>query len=89
MSERADHADHASRYVVPTSGTGRAMLGFNSVVAGLTKAGISVMGQPGTVRARPDQRPVAHHAGQPARATRARATWSRRAATPSGSGTCG
>ena len=45
MSERADHADHASRYVMPTSGTGRAMLGFfNSVVAGLTKAGISVMG---------------------------------------------
>ena len=45
MSERTDHADHASRYVVPTSGPGRAMLGFfNSVVAGLTKAGISVMG---------------------------------------------
>ncbi len=48
MSERtdhADHADHASRYVVPTSGPGRAMLGFfNSVVAGLTKAGISVLG---------------------------------------------
>ena len=63
----ADHADHASRYVVPTSGPGRAMLGFfNSVVAGLTKAGISVHGQPGAVRARPDQRPVADHAGQPA-----------------------
>ena len=45
MSERTDHADHASRYVVPTSGPGRAMLGFfNSVVAGLTKAGISVLG---------------------------------------------
>lgn len=45
MSERTDHADHASRYVVPTSGFSRAMFGFfNSVVAGLTKAGISVLG---------------------------------------------
>jgi deazaflavin-dependent oxidoreductase (nitroreductase family) len=38
-------SDHATRYVVPSSGPGRAMLNFfNSVVAGLTKAGISVLG---------------------------------------------
>jgi deazaflavin-dependent oxidoreductase (nitroreductase family) len=40
-----EHSDHATRYVVPNSGPGRAVLGFfNSVVAGLTKAGISVLG---------------------------------------------
>jgi len=45
MSEHADHADHSTRYVVPTSGLSRAMLSFfNSVVAALTKAGISIMG---------------------------------------------
>jgi len=48
MSEHAEHADrtdHATRYVVPTSGPSRVMLGFfNSVVAALTKAGVSVMG---------------------------------------------
>ena len=48
MSEHADgtdRTDHATRYVVPTSGPSRAMLSFfNSVVAGLTKAGVSVLG---------------------------------------------
>lgn len=40
-----EHSDHAARYVVPSSGPGRVMLNlFNSVVAGLAKAGISVMG---------------------------------------------
>jgi deazaflavin-dependent oxidoreductase (nitroreductase family) len=40
-----DSTDHAARYVVPTSGPAKAALGFfNSVVAGLTKAGVSVMG---------------------------------------------
>jgi deazaflavin-dependent oxidoreductase (nitroreductase family) len=44
MSEHADRPDHATRYVVP-SGASRAMLSFfNSVVAGLTKAGVSVLG---------------------------------------------
>ena len=42
MSERTDHA---TRYVVPTTGPGRVILGFfNNVVAALTRAGISVMG---------------------------------------------
>ncbi len=44
-TEHTEHTDHATRYVVPTSGPGRAMLGFlNSVVARMTKAGISVRG---------------------------------------------
>jgi deazaflavin-dependent oxidoreductase (nitroreductase family) len=38
-------SESSTRYVVPASGTGRAMLGFfNKVVATLTRAGISVMG---------------------------------------------
>jgi deazaflavin-dependent oxidoreductase (nitroreductase family) len=45
MSEHADRTDHATRYVVPASGPSRVMLSFfNSVVAALTKAGVSVMG---------------------------------------------
>ena len=45
MSEHTERTDHTSRYVVPTSGFGRAALGFfNTVVARLTRAGISVMG---------------------------------------------
>jgi deazaflavin-dependent oxidoreductase (nitroreductase family) len=41
----SDNTGHASRYVVPTSGPGRAALGFfNGMVARLTKAGISIMG---------------------------------------------
>jgi deazaflavin-dependent oxidoreductase (nitroreductase family) len=45
MSEHSERADHTTRYVVPTGGLNKAMLGFfNSVVARLTKAGISIMG---------------------------------------------
>lgn len=45
MSEHSERTDHATRYVVPAGGLNKAMLGFfNSVVARLTKAGISVMG---------------------------------------------
>jgi deazaflavin-dependent oxidoreductase (nitroreductase family) len=45
MSEHTERTDHTTRYVVPTGGLNKAMLGFfNSVVARLTKAGISIMG---------------------------------------------
>jgi deazaflavin-dependent oxidoreductase (nitroreductase family) len=41
----SDNSSHATRYVMPTSRPGRVMNKiFNSSVAGLTKAGISVMG---------------------------------------------